>query len=142
MVFTFFIDAPRERVFNAYSDPKLIPEWWGARIYSTVVERLEFKLGGVWRYLLYDKDGNEFGFNGVFREIVPPEKLVMSFEYEGMRGQILIDHLTFEERDGGTFVTDKIVTENREHRNDMLNSGMENEMRDSVERLTALLKKP
>jgi len=74
LVMTRVFDAPRELVFKAYTDPKLIPHWWGPRKYETRVDKMEVRPGGVWRYIHRGADGQEDAFNGVYRENVPPER--------------------------------------------------------------------
>src|SRR5437879_11178471 len=91
------LDAPRELVFKTMLDPDLIPRWWGPRRYSTIVDKMDVRVGGKWRYANRAADGNEFWFNGEYREIVPPERVVQTFEFEPMAGHISVDTLTLEE---------------------------------------------
>src|SRR5439155_1144130 len=84
-------DAPRSRVFEAYTDPKLIPLWWGPRRYTITVDKMDVRPGGVWRYISRGADGAEDTFNGVYREVARPVRLVSTFEYEGMPGHIMVD---------------------------------------------------
>lgn len=67
-------DAPRERVFAAYTDPELIPQWWGQRGTTTVVEEMDATTGGSWRFASENPDGSRIVFRGVFREVTPPER--------------------------------------------------------------------
>lgn len=140
-VMTRVFDAPRELVFKAHTDPNLIPQWWGLRGSTTIVDKMEVKPGGVWRFVQRDADGNEYGFNGVYREIVPPERLVYTFEFEGMPGHILVETLTFEDLDGKTRVTDHALFDSLEDRDGMLNSGMEAGAVETWDRLAELLVK-
>ncbi len=59
-------DAPRELVFKAFTDPELYTQWLGPRKYAMNLEKFEPRSGGMWRYTHKDKDGNEFGFHGVY----------------------------------------------------------------------------
>src|SRR3954451_19130871 len=77
-------DAPRERVFAAMTDPDLISQWWGPHGTTTVVDQLDARSGGSWRFVIRDSGGSEQGFRGTFREVTPPERLVLTFEWEGM----------------------------------------------------------
>lgn len=133
-------DAPRELVFKAYTDPKNIPQWWGPRGYTTTVDKMDVRPGGVWRFVQRDQDGNEFAFNGVYREIVPPERLVYTFEFEGMRGHVMLETVTFEEHDGKTKLTDRALFDNVEDRDGMLKSGMERGAAETMDRFAELLK--
>jgi uncharacterized protein YndB with AHSA1/START domain len=65
IVMTRVFDAPPDVVFRAYTDPELIPHWWGPAKYPTVVDVAEVRPGGRWRYLSQGEDGEEYGFKGV-----------------------------------------------------------------------------
>ena len=76
IVMTRLFDAPRELVFKAYTDPAMVPHWWGQRGATTTVDKMDVRPGGAWRFVQRGPDGSEFAFNGEYREIVPPERLV------------------------------------------------------------------
>ncbi len=133
-------DAPRELVFKAYTDPSLIPRWWGPKNVTTIVDKMEARMGGIWRYIQRDADGNEFGFHGVYHEVVPPERLVSTFEFEGMPGHVVLETVTFEEHDGKTTVTGSSIFQTVEDRDGMLQHGMEEGAVDSWDRFEELLK--
>lgn len=132
-------NAPRELVFKAFTDPALIPQWWGPRYLTTTVDQMDVKKGGLWRYIQRDGDGNEFAFSGVYHEIVAPERLVFTFEFEGMPGHILLETVTLEEHEGKTTVKDSSVFQTIEDRDGMLQSGMESGATDSWDRFEELL---
>ena len=134
-------DAPRELVFQAHIDPAHVRQWWGQRNSTTIVDTLDARPGGAWRFIQRDPDGNEYAFRGEFREIVPPERLVYTFEFEGMPGQILVETVTFEEQDGKTTVTSTSLFESTEDRDGMLESGMESGAIESWDRLAELLER-
>jgi uncharacterized protein YndB with AHSA1/START domain len=136
---TRVLNAPRALVFKAHTDPNLIPKWWGRRGYTTTVDKLDLRVGGKWRFVQRDPDGNEYAFNGVYREIVPPERLSYTFEFEGMTGHVLIETLTFEEQDGKTRLTVTGLYQSVEDRDGMLQSGMEEGANESYEQLAELL---
>ena len=133
--------APRELVFRAYTDPALIPQWWGLRDHTTIVDVMDVRPGGAWRYIQRDQKGNEYAFRGEFREIVPPERLISTFEYEGMPGKIAIDTAVFTETDGQTTVTVTSLFPSVEDRDGMLASGMEAGAAETWERLAELLER-
>jgi uncharacterized protein YndB with AHSA1/START domain len=83
-------DVPRERVFAAFTDPDLIPQWWGPRDTTTVVDKMDVRPGGDWRFVVRDSNGEESGFRGTYREITPPERIVQTFEWEGMPGHVIV----------------------------------------------------
>ena len=134
-------NAPRELVFKAYTDPNLIPKWWGPRRYTTTVDKMDVRVGGVWRFVQRDVAGNEYAFNGEYREIAPPKRLSYTFEFEGMPGHMLLETVTFEEHDGQTKVTVTSLFRSAEDRDGMLHSGMEEGANESYERLGELLEK-
>jgi uncharacterized protein YndB with AHSA1/START domain len=131
--------APRERVFAAYTDPELIPRWWGPRGAETVVDVMEVRPGGAWRFVQRDADGTENGFRGTYREVTPPERLAYTFEWEGMPGHVLVEAITFEELDGGTKITSVSTFHTPEERDGMLASGMEEGANESLDQLDELL---
>lgn len=139
IVMTRVFDAPRELVFKAHTDPALIPRWWGQRNTTTIVDKMDVRPGGLWRYIQRDADGNEYAFNGEFREIVPPERLVYTFEFEGMPGHVVVDTLTLEDVDGKTKLTATSLFASKEDRDGMLQSGMEAGAVETWDRLAELL---
>ncbi|MDX1995490.1 MAG: SRPBCC family protein [bacterium] len=132
-------NAPRQLVFRAFTDPSLIPQWWGPQGITTFVDQMEVKQGGIWRYVQRDNDGNEYGFHGVYHEVVAPERLVFTFEFEGMPGHVLLETVTFREQDGKTTLIDSSVFQTIEDRDGMLQSGMEEGAGQSWDRFEALL---
>jgi uncharacterized protein YndB with AHSA1/START domain len=141
IVGTRVFDAPRELVFKVMTDPKLIPEWWGPRRLTTTVDQMDFRPGGVWRYVQRDAQGHEFAFNGVYREITPPERLVYTFEFEEIRGHELLDTVTFEDYAGKTRMTEIMQFQSIEDLEGMVQSGMEEGGIETNERLDELLAK-
>lgn len=132
-------DAPRDQVFAAFTDPKLIPEWWGPRDTTTVVDQMDVRPGGSWRFVVRNSDGSETGFRGTFREITPPVRVVQTFEWEGMPGYVSVDTATFEDLGDRTKVTTTSLFHTTEERDGMLESGMERGMNESFARLDELL---
>jgi uncharacterized protein YndB with AHSA1/START domain len=134
-------DAPREAIWRVSTDPELIPQWWGPSYLTTVVDKMDFRVGGEWRYIQTDKQGNEHAFNGVYKEIVAPERVSYTFEYEPMAGHISVDTLTLEElSDGRTKMTSRTTMDNLEDLEGMLQSGMEGGAVETWDRLEALAK--
>jgi uncharacterized protein YndB with AHSA1/START domain len=133
-------DAPRELVFKAFTDPKLIPQWWGPKDVTTIVDKMEVRKGGIWRYVQRGADGHEFAFHGVYHEITSPERLVYTFEFEGMPGHVLLETVTLEEHGSKTIVKDSSVFQSVEDRDGMIESGMEGGAEESWDRFAELLK--
>ncbi|WXG43882.1 MAG: SRPBCC family protein [Promethearchaeati archaeon SRVP18_Atabeyarchaeia-1] len=142
IVITRVFEAPREHVFKAYTDPNLIPLWWGPKKYAATVDKIQVSAGGVWRFVQRGPDGNEYAFNGVYHAIVPPERLVSTFEFEGMPGHVSLETVKLEEQDGKTKLTATSVFQTVEDRDAMLKSGMEEGAVETMDRLAELLRKP
>ena len=132
-------NAPRALVFRAYVDPALVAQWWGPGYLTTTVDTMEVKPGGRWRYVQRDNDGNEYAFHGFYHEILAPERIVFTFEFEGMPGHALLETIYFEERDGKTLITDISVFQSVEARDGMLQAGMEAGAEEGWDRFEALL---
>ena len=133
-------DAPRELVFRAFTDPTLIPQWWGPKKYMTIVDKMEVKKGGIWRYVQRSTDGNEFAFHGVYHQITPPERVVNTVEFEGMPGHVGLETVTFEDHSGETKLIDLAVFQSVADRDGMLQSGMEEGAAESWDRFEELLR--
>ena len=131
--------APRERVFSAYTDPELIPKWWGPYGTTTVVDLLELRVGGRWRFVVRDPLGGENGFRGVLREIAVPERLVWTFEWEGNPGHVSIDSTSFEDLGNHTRIDAVSLFHTRDERDAMLDAGMETGLNETYARLDELL---
>jgi uncharacterized protein YndB with AHSA1/START domain len=138
IVVTRVFDAPRDLVFKACTDPNFIAKWWGPRRYTTTVDKMEARPGGAWRFVQRDA-GNEFVFSGVYHSITAPERTVQTFEFEGVPGHVLLDTATFEEFDGKTKLTQQSVFQSVQHRDGMVQSGMEEGSTESMDRLAELL---
>jgi uncharacterized protein YndB with AHSA1/START domain len=139
LIQTRVFDAPRKLVFQVYTDAETIPQWWGPRYLTTVVEKMEVKPGGTWRFIQRSPDGKEYAFRGEYREVVTPEKIVYTFEFEGMPGHIIVETVTFEETNGKTTVRVMSVFQSREDLNGMLDSGMEQGAIETWDRFAELL---
>lgn len=134
-------DASRQRVWQAHTDLEQIPKWWGPRKYETIVDTMDVRVGGKWRYLNKDDAGNEFAFRGEYKEIVEPERIIWTFEFEPMAGHISTETVTFEEVEGGkTKVTTRSVFDSPEDMDGMLQSGMEDGATETWDRLEELVR--
>ncbi|MDQ3778056.1 MAG: SRPBCC family protein [Actinomycetota bacterium] len=128
-------------MFSVYLDPELIPEWWGPRDTTTVVDQMDVRPGGSWRFVIRDSDGSESGFRGTYREITPPERIVQTFEWEGMPGHVSVETATFEDLGDRTRVTTVALFHTSEERDGMLASGMERGLNETYARLDELLER-
>ena len=131
-------NAPRERVWRALTEPDLVAQWWG-RGNKLVIERLEPYRGGHWRFVEHTDQG-VFGFEGRFREVTPPERVVQSFEWDGMPAHVAIQTMTLDDLgDGRTRLVVTIIFHTQEERDGMLQSGMETGMNESYAALDKVL---
>jgi uncharacterized protein YndB with AHSA1/START domain len=143
-VITREFDAPRELVFKAFTDPKLYVQWLGPRRFKMILETFEPRSGGRWRYIHKDKDGNEYGFHGVYHEVLEPSRMIDTFEFEGLpeTGHVSLETARFEELpEGRTRLTIHSVFQSVADRDGMIGAGMEEGVRESHDRLDELLEK-
>jgi uncharacterized protein YndB with AHSA1/START domain len=138
-------DAPRDLVFKAFIDPKLYVQWLTGPKNQGLTMRLdkfEPRSGGMWRYIHKDTRGNEYGFHGVNHEVLAPERIIDTFEYEGLpeKGHVALQTARFEELPGRrTRLTLQAVFQSLADRDGMVQSGMEEGISDSFDRLEELL---
>lgn len=144
----FFIerefDAPRELLFNAYTDPDLYAQWLGPRGLTTTFEKFEPRNGGSWRFVQKDPKGEVYAFHGVYHEVLSPERIIGTFEFEGLpeTGHVSLETARFEELPGNrSKLVSQSVFRSVADRDGMLQSGMEEGVNDSYERLDELLVK-
>jgi uncharacterized protein YndB with AHSA1/START domain len=131
-------NAPRDRVWKAMTEPKLIAQWWG-RGNKLVVERFELERGGHWRFVEHSDHGLH-GFEGRFAEVTPPERVIQTFEWDGMPGHVALETLTLEDLgDGRTRLVTTSLFMTAEDRDGMLQSGMEGGVNESYAALDRLL---
>jgi uncharacterized protein YndB with AHSA1/START domain len=124
IVITRVFNAPRDLVFKAWTEPKHIAQWWGPRGFTTRVDKMDFRPGGAWRYVMIGPDGTEYPSKGIFSEIVPPEKIVSSDEFdEGFEKVINVDlprgivvTVLFEDLSDKTKITLHITHQSKEDR--------------------------
>ena len=136
---TRVFDAPRDLVFEAHSSAEHMKHWWGPRKYETISAEMDFRPGGKWRIVHRGPDGEEYGFHGEYREIVRPERIVWTFEFEGAPGQVAVETVTFEEHDGKTTLTAISDAGSKEARDAVLESGMTEGAAETFDRLEEYL---
>ena len=138
IMMTRIFNAPRDLVWKAHTDPEMIAQWWG-RGNKLVIERFEVERGGHWRFVEHSQEGVH-GFEGRFREVSPPERLVQTFEWDGMPGYVAVNSATFEDLgDGRTMVVTVALFHTTEERDGMVGSGMEEGLGQSYAALDKLL---
>ena len=135
-------DAPRELVWKIISDPKMVPKWWGPERFETIVDKMDFRVGGEWRFI-HKAEGEQHSFHGIYQEIVPLEKISDTFNYEPIGpGHEMVETLVLEATpDGKTKAAQTSAFKNIEDLEGMVNSGMEDGATETWERLAALAEK-
>jgi uncharacterized protein YndB with AHSA1/START domain len=135
-------EAPRELVFKAFTDPELIAQWWGPRDLGIKIEAYEPRAGGSWRFIHTAENGDEFPFHGVIHDMTRPERIIQTFEFEGLpeSGHVSLETSTFEALPGQrTKVTTLVAFQTVQDRDGMVNSGMEGGLSEGYERMDELL---
>lgn len=120
LVITRTFDAPRELVWKAWTEPEHLMRWWGPKNYTSPVCKVDFRVGGKYLVCMRSPEGKDYWSTGVYREIVPTEKIVCTDSFADEKGNIvsashygmsgdwpkeLLMTVTFEENNGKTNMT-------------------------------------
>ena len=132
-------DAPRALVFEAMTKPELVKKWYGPHGHNLVVCEIDFRVGGKWRYVLRGPDGTDMGQFGEFREIVPPERIVMTEGFDMFPDSVAVDTVVLVEEAGKTRMTLTVVAPSKEARDGIIASGMEHGAAETYDRLNEVL---
>lgn len=132
-------DAPRRLVWRAVTEPELVRRWWHAKRGEMTACEIDLRVGGRWRYAMTTPNGFEVAFHGEYLEIVPEERIVTRDVYEGVPEGVseedaaTVNTVTFTEEDGRTRYTLLIQAANRESRDAIVASGMEDGLQDALD---------
>ncbi|HEY9049352.1 MAG TPA: SRPBCC family protein [Ohtaekwangia sp.] len=135
-------DAPREAVYRAFVEPELVVQWLGPLNMKMKIEKYDIRTGGSYRYIHTDGQGNEYAFNGVVHEATAPERVIQTFEFEGLpeRGHVSLDTALFEPLPNNrTRLVMHSVFRSLMARDGMVMSGMEQGLGEGFARLDELL---
>ena len=136
-------DAPAALIFKAMTTPDLVKRWWGFETTEWLVCEIDFRVGGLWRFVGRDGD-MEVGFHGEYREIDAPRRIVQTEIYEGAPDPYpndpAINTTTFDESGGITTMTVLLSVASQDVRDAILASGMESGMQVSYNRLEDLVR--
>lgn len=105
LVITRVFDAPRGLVFKAWAEPERLVRWWGPRGFTTTSCTVDVRLGGAWRICMRSSEGVDYWTQGVYREVVEPERLVFTYAWEdaeGKPGREMLVTVTFADHGGKT----------------------------------------
>jgi len=135
-------EAPRHLVFKAFTTAELYAKWVGPCDFKMRIDKFEPYSGGSWRYVHVNPAGDEFGFHGVTHELTAPERIIGTFEFDGLpeKGHVVMETVRFTELPGNrTKVTIQMVYQSVADRDGMVAAGMEYGMRESHEKLDELI---
>lgn len=136
---TTIINAPLEKVFNAYVNKEMFSRWIGGEIATKVnVDTFDARSGGSWHMVNTDKDGNTWTFGGSYHEVAKNERIIWTFEFLGMpeRGHVALERMDFVQvNDNTTEIRTTSTYQSVAERDSMVESGMEDGWRSSVEAL-------
>jgi uncharacterized protein YndB with AHSA1/START domain len=137
-------EAPRDLVFRAFSEPDLLVQWLGPDSHKMEIEKFDNRSGGSYRFVHIDGQGIRYGFNGAIHEVAAPERVIRTFEFEGLpeRGHVSMDISLFEILPNDrTRLKIQSIFKSVADRDGMIASGMESGMNESYAKLDQLLKK-
>lgn len=130
--------APAAKVFAAYTDPKLLPQWWAARGATLTVEAMDVRPGGNYRYRQKQPDGSSMVFVGTYLEVSPVSRLVYTFMVEGQGGEVRAA-VDLKETAQGTLLTLTNTFATKEAREMAMQYGAEGGARAAMRSLEAFL---
>jgi uncharacterized protein YndB with AHSA1/START domain len=134
------LDAPRELVFEAFTDPRHIAEWWGPDGFTTTIHEMNVTVGGVWRYIMHGPDGTDYDNLTTYREIVKPERLVYSHG-DSENPEMFHATVTFEAQGNKTRITLRMLAPTAVAREEMKKFGAIEGGNQTLARLDAYLAK-
>ncbi|HEU4321495.1 MAG TPA: SRPBCC family protein [Acidimicrobiia bacterium] len=132
-------DAPAELVFEVWTTPEHVRNWWGYPEHPMTECTIDLKVGGEYRYAADIPDFGEMAFRGVFKEIDRPNRLVATEIYEAFPDNEGVNTLTLTEEDGVTTMVVIMAYRDRETRDAVIESGMEHGLQVSLNRVDAVL---
>ena len=132
-------DAPAELIFEVWTNPEHIRNWWGWERDEMTVCEFDLRVGGTWRFVTRNERAGEVAFNGECLEIDRPHRLVSTEVYEPYPDSAAVNTLTLEEHDGVTTMTVLVRHQTKEARDAHIGSGMESGLQHSLDRVDAVL---
>lgn len=136
-------DAPRDLVFRAHTDPDMYLQWCGPRDLTMTIQKFDMRDGGSYQFT-HERNGNEYVFHGVTHEALAPERIIGTFEFDGLpeKGHVILGTTKFEELPGDrTRLVHQSVFQSVADRDGMIQAGMERGVNDGYDKLDDLLAK-
>jgi uncharacterized protein YndB with AHSA1/START domain len=135
IVMTREVDAPRELVFDAWTNPDHVRQWMlGPSGWTMPVCEIDLRPGGAWHFVWRRADATEMEMRGEYREVTPPERLVSTESWGGDWPET-INTVTLSEEDGKTTITQTVLYPSQEARDAALETGMKDGVSQSFDRL-------
>lgn len=135
-------DAPRELVYQAYTDPAHTAHWWGPEGFTNTVHEMDVRPGGMWRFIMHGPDGRDWSNRVTYQEVSPPERLVY------LHGEDVDDdpgafHVTirFDDLGGRTRVTQRMVFRTKAQREGVISFGAVELGNQTLDKLAAYLER-
>jgi uncharacterized protein YndB with AHSA1/START domain len=137
--------APRHLVYKAWTTPELVKRWWSGHRGEVTSAEIDLRVGGTWRYVMVTPDRFEVAFHGVYREIVPNERIVTTEVFEMPTegapasaeddAHVPVNIITFTEVNERTTLTLLVQCPSKELRDEIVNSGMDVGMQEQLDLL-------
>lgn len=134
-------DAPRELVFKAHTDPEIYVQWVGPRDLKMTIDKLDARPGGSFKFV-HERSGHKYTFHGVYHEVLAPERIIGTFEFDGLpeTGHVILGTTRFDALPGRrTRLVHQSVFQSVADRDGMIQSGMERGVNEGYEKLDGLL---
>ncbi len=135
-------DAPREMVFEAFTNPEIFIKWWLAKENEMKIDVMDYQSGGKYRYTFTIAKGAKIGFNGMIHDVTSPERIIQTAEMEGfpVKGHVCLETMLFETLEGGkTKLMIQDVFQSVEDRDAAVATGMEHGLEEGFGRLESIL---
>jgi uncharacterized protein YndB with AHSA1/START domain len=129
------LDAPKRLVYKAWTTPELIRRWWSGERGEVTIAEVDLRVGGKWRFVMIAHGEFEVAFHGVYREIVPNERIVNTEVFEAMPEGEATTIVTFTEKEGRTILTLLMQVASKEIRDGVIASGMEGGVQEQMVKL-------
>jgi uncharacterized protein YndB with AHSA1/START domain len=120
IVISRVIEGPRRLVFEAYTDAKHLAHWFGPNGFTTTTHRFELRPGGVWDFIMHGPDGTDYPNWVVWKEIVPPERLVWEHGQREGDPKAFLSTVTFVDRGRATELTLRSLFKTRQQRDEVV----------------------
>lgn len=131
-------DAPRALVYDAFTKPELLKQWFGPKGWHLTTCEVDLRVGGNWRFVLAGPNGEVMGMSGIWQELSPPERSVHIERFDDYPGESVVTSVLTEEN-GKTTMTATVRYPSQAVRDLVVQSGMEHGAAESYDKLADIL---